>query len=261
MKFPSIIILIGLFLWTGQVAAQSTSAKEARKRETKGVIFNKELSGHLALHTNGFTLGATYGLLKTYYKTTIFQFEFSELKHPKEYVDRIDFVSGGRNVSPRSFTYGKQNSFYGLSASYGEKYYLTEKARKRGVAVGITYAVGPTLGIVKPYYLELYVPGTIPPQLEPTRYSAENESLFLARGAIAGGAGFVYGLDEVSFIPGGHIKAGLHLDWGAFDQTVKALEVGFSADIYAQDVPIMIIEDNTNMFFNFYISVNLGKRW
>lgn len=263
MKISTYIIIIsGLLLWSGQIIGQDKS-KESRKREVKGVVFNKELSGHLMLHTNGFSLGATYGLLKTYYKTTLFQVEISEIKHPKEYVDRIDFTSNGSSNSPRSFTYGKQNSFLGLHVGYGEKRYLTDKARKRGVAIGINYLIGPSLGLVKPYYLELSQPSIngLPSPTTAERYSEENASNFLNKGFIKGGAGFVNGLGEMSFIPGGHIKAGLHLDWGAYDQMVKALEVGFTADVYAKKVPIMIIEDNTAIFFNFYIAMKLGKRW
>ena len=255
-----IIILSGLLLWSGQSFGQKDS-KESRKREVRGVVYNKELSGHFMLHSNGFAFGANYGLLKTYYKTTMLQVEISEIKHPKEYVDRIDFTSNGNSSSPRSFTYGKQNSFFGFHVAYGEKRYLTDKARKRGVAVGVTYLVGPTMGLVKPYYLELYSGGGFPPTSVTESYSEENASNFLNKGSIAGGAGFVNGLSEVSFIPGGHFKAGLHLDWGAYDQTVKALEVGFTADVYTKKVPIMIIEENTAVFFNFYIAIKLGKRW
>jgi hypothetical protein len=199
-----------------------------------------------------------YGTLKTYYKTNIWQFEFVHLKHPREYLDRVEFAPMRSGGSASSFTYGKQNSFFAIHAGYGQKYYFSGKAKKQGVAVGMSYAVGPSLGIIKPYYLELFdnsINGTSAQQ-----YSAENASLFLNPGAIAGGAGFGYGFDGLSITPGGHAKAALHLDWGAFDEVIRALEVGIMIDVYAKQVPIMLTEDNKPYFINFYFSAELGKR-
>jgi hypothetical protein len=64
----------------------------------------------------------------------------------------------------------------------------------------------------------------------------------------------------LSITPGGHAKAALHLDWGAFDEVIRALEVGIMIDVYAKQVPIMLTEDNKPYFINFYFSAELGKR-
>lgn len=255
-----LFILIILSFSVSMLSAQTL--KESLSKQPKGVVYNSELSGIAKFHTNGFALGVNYGTIKTYYKTTTWQFELVHLKHPREYLDRVEFAPRRPGGSANSFTYGKQNSFFALHGGFGQKYYFSGKAKKQGVAVGMSYSFGPSLGIIKPYYLELYrfdnkgLPiGTIA-----QGYSEENASLFLNKGSIAGGAGFGYGFDELSITGGGHAKVGLHLDWGAFDEVVRALEVGIMLDVYAKKVPIMIEADNRPYFINLYLAAELGKR-
>lgn len=256
----TLVIAILSMLYVAVLPAQSL--KESIKKQPKGVIYNTEMSGMFRFHTNGFALGFNYGQLKTYYRTTTWQVELIHLKHPQEYLDRVEFAPMRPGGSASSFTYGKQNSFFALHGGYGQKYYFSGKAKKQGVAVGMSYSVGPTIGFIKPYYLELYrfdnngLPiGTIA-----QAYSEENASLFLNRGAIAGGAGFGYGFDELSLAFGGQAKAALHLDWGAFDEIIRALEVGIMIDVYNKAVPIMLEADNRPYFINLYFSAELGKR-
>jgi hypothetical protein len=256
-KIP-LIILLSLFF---MVALSAQTLKDA-VREQPNIIYDTEMSGLVRFHTNGFAFGMNYGKLKTYYKTNIWQFELVHLKHPREYLDRVEFAPMRPGGSANSFTYGKQNSFFAIHAGYGQKYYFSGKAKKQGVAVGMSYAVGPSLGIIKPYYLELYRFDTngLPNGTLAQGYTEENASLFLNPNSIAGGAGFGYGFDGLSVTPGGHAKVALHLDWGAFDEVIRALEVGIMIDVYAKEIPIMLTEDNRPHFINLYFSAELGKR-
>jgi hypothetical protein len=92
------------------------------------------------------------------------------------------------------------------------------------------------------------------------RYSEETASSFLSRNAIAGGAGFGYGFNEISLTPGVQGKVALHLDWGAYTEYVRAAEVGFMADFYFKEVPIMVSENSKAVFFNLYAAIIFGKR-
>lgn len=258
MKIKELLLLVGGLCLSSSFLFAQSSAKELRKQPQKGTLYTKELSGDIRLHTNGYAIGVNYGLLKTYYRSQIFQFEITELKHPREYLDRIEFVPIQSGGTPRGFTFGKQNSFFAAHFGYGEKRYFSEKARKRGVAIGMSYIIGPSLGLLKPYYIEVYNNSGIAVK---QKYTEETASTFLNRGAIAGGAGFGTGLSETSIIPGGHAKVGLHLDWGAFDEFVKAIDVGIMVDFYTKEVPIMVTEDNSALFVNLYLTLQLGKRW
>jgi len=164
----------------------------------------------------------------------------------------------------RSFIYGKQNSFFALRGGWGQKRYLSEKAARKGVAVGVTYEVGPSIGITKPYYLELIKAIDSPTVQE--RFSEENREFFTDINRIQGAAPFVRGITEIGIVPGGQFKAGLHFDWGAFDEYVKALEVGIMGDFYFKRIPILVEDSfagarNQPFFLNLYVSMQLGKRW
>jgi hypothetical protein len=256
--------LLFLFAFVGfTLIANGQNLRKSLEKQPQNVVYDKEASGFFRLHTNGYAIGMNYGKLKTYYRTTFWQGELVHLKHPREYVERLELAPSRPGAASGTFVFGKQNSFFALHGSYGEKRYFSGKADKQGVAVGMSFAVGPSLGIVKPYYLSLYRFGNngLPVGTSEERYTEENASLFLNSNAIAGSAGFGYGFDELSLIPGGQGKIALHLDWGAFEEFVRAAEVGLMVDFYAKTVPIMLTEDNRPYFFNFYFALEFGKRW
>ena len=72
------------------------------------------------------------------------------LRHPKEYkINR----SGAQNS--RGYFYGKINSAGLFRASYGFQKVLYDKEIKRGVRVSYYGLIGPSLGLIKPVYVEL----------------------------------------------------------------------------------------------------------
>lgn len=218
----------------------------------KGIIYDKELAFDFRIHTHGFfSFGVDVGTIKTYYKTQFYHFEVGGIKHPREY--RQDRLQASLSSS---YIYGKQNNLYALRGGWGEKRYFSEKGENRGVAVGISYELGPSLGLLRPYYLDLELDGDI----KPMPYTPETASAFLDINRIQGASGIAYGWDDLKFRPGGHAFAGIHLDWGAFDKTVRALEVGVMADFYFGKVPIMVSEDNRAYFINLFVNFQFGRR-
>src|SRR5690606_22661420 len=92
------------------------------------------------------------------------------------------------------------------------------------------------------------------------RYSPENHDLFLDETKIIGPASFFKGFGQISALPGLHARLGAHFSLGAFDEYVKAFEMGIMIDGYFKRVPVMIIENNTPVFINGYLSFQFGKR-
>ncbi len=235
--------------------------------DNKGIVYNKEFSVFAKFHTHGFAMGVNVGTLKTYYLTRFLNFEIGELKHIKEFKQSRDLQPVSNRVS-RAYIFGKQNNLYVLRAGFGEKRYLSEKAKRKGLAVGVSYEVGPSLGLLKPYYLELVrnQENGNPPTVESEKYSPENENLFLDFTRIYGSSGFSKGIGELGLIPGAQAKLALHFDWGAFDEFVKAVEAGVMVDFFLQE-PALMIEtpgsdiQNTPLFINLYINLQFGKRW
>ncbi len=236
------------------------SAQIAQK-ETVGFLYNRETTFNFRLATNrSFGFGMEWGRLRTYNKTKTLSLGISEMKHPKEQKQN---AAPSVRRSARPFVYGKRNSLFVLRSGWGAKRYYSEKAKQKGVAVGMSYSIGPSLGLLKPYYLTLNLEGTSAGTGRPTsvKYSAKNEADFLNNSKILGAAPFTQGISELSVLPGGTASIAYHMDWGAFDEMVKALEIGFTLDVFARKAPIFVSEEqNKQVFFNFFLNLQFGKR-
>ena len=271
LKLRAVSFLFFLLLGLPVFAQQTFETNQNIYEESAGIVYNREITGDIKLlQTNGFAFGVNIARLKAYYLTRYINIEFGELKHPKQYRQSFDFQRQSARVS-RAFVFGKQNNFFVLRAGFGEKRYFSEKAKRRGVAFGISYEGGPSLGLLKPYYLELIrstEPGSVDNfVVRSEKYNEDNNSTFLEISRIYGSSGFAQGLGELSVVPGLHGKFALHFDWGAFDEFVKAIEAGVMVDVFPRTIPIMIESpqvantENRPFFINLYVNLQLGKRW
>jgi hypothetical protein len=254
----SILFLATLFLLNGTAFSQYADPLTGNV----GVIYNRETTVNLRLTTSrGFLVGMEFGRLRTYYKTTYFHLSVGELRHPKEQRQSADPLL---SRSFRPYIFGKQNNALMLRGAWGVKRYFSEKAKHRGVAVGASYTLGPTLALMKPYYLAICYPNPTRPgdcRIMHEKYSDENANLFLdENGRIKGASPFTRGLNEISPRPGVNASAALHLDWGAFDEFVKALEVGVMLDFFPTELPILVSDANQRLFVNFFVNLQFGKR-
>ncbi|MCS6929650.1 MAG: hypothetical protein NZM43_09155 [Saprospiraceae bacterium] len=227
-----------------------------------GIIYNRETTVNLRITTSrGFLVGMEFGRLHTYYKTTYFHLSIGELRHSKEQRQSADPLLS-RTFRP--YIFGKQNNAILIRGGWGTKRYLSEKAKQRGVAVGITYTLGPTLALLKPYYLAICYPNPSRPgdcRILHEKYSEENANLFLdENGRIKGASPFTRGLSEISPRPGINASLALHFDWGAFDEFVKAFEVGAMLDAFPTELPILVSSANQRLFVNFFVNLQLGRR-
>lgn len=263
------LLFIFLIGYASLVNSQSVTFQPKQlSNESKGVVYDREVSFDLRLHTNGWAVAANIGKIKSYYKTRYYHIEIGELKHPKEHKHSFDYPNQFSNRTSKSFVYGKQNNLYAIRAGIGIKKYYSEKAKKKGVAVGISYEGGPTLGLLKPYYLNFWRTQDGDPTnifLVSEKYDGTNGSSFLNNNNIYGASGFSKGFSEIKPIPGLHGKISVHFDWGAFDEFVRAFEAGVMVDVFFRKTPIMVSEvefaENRPYFVNLYLTLQLGKRW
>lgn len=236
--------------------------------ELKGIIFHNEWSIGGRFLSNGWEAFGERAKILNIHKTRIIQFGFTEIRHWKERKQSAELSFFGSFLdSPKNFFYGKQNHFFTLRAGYGFKKNIADKAEKNGVRFAITYLGGFTLGLLKPYYLDLAYPvQDNDPNYETyvivsQRYSEKNKDVFLDWYRIAGASGFKYGLKEIEPVPGIYGKFGFNFDWAGKEEFVKALEAGIQTDIYYKKVPIMVSDGNRFYFIAAYISFQFGKRW
>ena len=260
------VVFILSFSFAGN--AQGTFQPKAVDDTPKGIVYNKEFTVNFAAQTNGFELGVDFGKLVTYYKTRYYHFSIGELKHSREVRSNLQ-ATVPSNIVARSYVFGKQNNLYAVRAGLGNKRYLTEKAKEKGVSVGLNYEFGPTLGLLKPYYLEVYVPeSTTSQSTRSVRYSEETASQFSDPSRIFGASSRVTGLGEIKPTFGAHGKFSVHFDWGAFDEFVKALDAGVMVDVFLKNTPILVdganinneAVENRNLFLNLFVNLQFGKR-
>lgn len=250
---PFLALLFSSFLF-----AQKNNAQIKQSSVGKGLIYSNERLFLGEINTSGFVLGYQWGKLKSYYKTSYYQLSVGYIKNPKE--TRSNITSSNFSIG-RSFIFGKQNTLLKTNLLIGGKKYLTEKDAIKGVAVGISYAIGPELGLLKPYYLDYFSALDRVGKVNYIKYSTETAEQFLDISKINGAAPFSQGLKEIKIQPGVHAKFGLHFDWGAFDEYVRALEVGISGDFFLKKTPILVeTSQNKQFFINLYANLQLGKR-
>lgn len=252
-----VCLLAGPWSLAGQVTIQPKPLSPA---ET-GIIYNQEQAMTLRAYPRGLALGMYRGDIRTYYRTNFYHLELGYIKHHKEVRQSNEIAAILRGEeTPRPYIYGKQHNLYALRAGLGVKRYYSEKARRKGLAVGVLYQGGLTLGVLKPYYLRLIQrQDNNAFRVVTEKYSADNADLFLDPFSIYGGAPFTMGLRELRFIPGIHGMGAVHFAFGAFDEYVMALDAGLMVDVFPRRVPIMV-EDNKPFFINLFLNLHIGKR-
>jgi hypothetical protein len=236
------------------------------KNDNKGILYNTEkaLDARLYSFGWGWSANAVFGNIRTYNRTNYYTVGLGfDLKHPKETAISTDFSANSVSSGFKKYTYGKQNYATSLRIGYGTKRYYTEKAAKNGVGVALNFSGGANMALMVPYYLEIGVSRTDLAKVISTKYSPETEKAFLNEYQVRGKSGFTKGIKETKVIPGIYGQAALHLDWGAFDEFLRAVEIGVQLDVFARRLPILVespLVQNRPYFFNLYLSLQLGKR-
>ena len=257
----SIIIQLGIVLCIG---AQTTFQPKPIEYNLKGVVYSTERLFEIRPHLQGFSIAIKKGKLNSYYKTSYQSYEFGFYKDARE---RRQEIFGERigTTSRDPFIYGKRSQFFTFRLTYGQKTYLSEKTRRKGVAMGFIYEGGASLGLIKPYFLRVIRrdPDLLDPTVETITYSEDTRNDFLDFDNIYGGTSFWRGLTDITPTLGLHGKVGLHWAIGAFEEKVKAIEVGLMIDIFPREIPLMVEREDINNSFllaKFYASYQFGRR-
>lgn len=268
------LLLLALAISAGIVSyAQRNDKKIAKKARIDSLMqleeendppFKKQHVFGIKLNSDGFGIAYEAGKYKTVRKTRLLQFELNEKFHPKEEkVTATEDVFG--NVSQVKFA--KANNFFQFKVGYGQQYLIGGKANKNGVAVSAIYVGGLSLGILKPYYIDVHDGNNN----QNIRYKFTDSIPTNSDYQIQGASGLTVGWNEVKFKPGLHAKGALRFDYGRFNETVTAIEAGVNAEYYTDDILEMSVPTQKGpnpsfytiqhkFFFNAYITIEFGRR-
>jgi hypothetical protein len=225
-----------------------------RMEEEGDLIFNKHSIFGIRLATDGYGINYEKGKFKTPTRTLLFEFELNEKKSPKEH--KISSTADGFNYN--SVVLYKLNNFYSFKMAVGQQYLIGGKGNKNGVAVTALYAGGISIGMLKPYYIQVEDRNTqeITRSTFPDLIKADSNGNLLVSGA----SGFTVGWSHLSIDPGINAKLAMRFDYGRLNPTVSAIEAGLTGEFYANKVPLVMYVPQKQFFFNAYVSILFGSR-
>jgi hypothetical protein len=264
MKQITFILFI-LLLSASSFAQENKSAKKARKEEKRkkidalirqeeeGVIsYKKTIGGGVKLNTDGYGGFFEIGRAKSVQKAMLFQLDISEKKHEKEYKSS-PLISG---ASP--FIYGKINFFYPVKLGIQLQMLLGNKTSKNGVSITGNLGGGLSLGLLRPYLVQVTKAGA----RTYVGYNGPDSALFLNSytDLTASGPKFGTGWNKLKVTPGIYVKPAVRFDYGKFNEMINAVEVGVIGEFYSKKIPQMIYQKQKNLFLSAYVSIVFGKR-
>jgi hypothetical protein len=184
----------------------------------------------------------------------------------KEYLNSMEAISRTpRNTGKGIRMYREALSFSENSIQLfisgediGRQHELYSKEDFGGIAIRYFYSAGPVFGLYKPiYYKVLYpVPGGI------NEYEVRDEKYDPNQIAspidIYGRSSFTKGLKEIKAMPGLYGKFGFNFEYSKEDRAIHAIEVGGQVNGFLNEIPIMAITDNKQIFFSLFVSYRFG---
>ena len=248
-KFLSIFFLV-LLLSVNSINAQETIVQEENDYSSEtvfGVNFNTNgglLGGVMFRHSSELARGRylTLGAEMVY------------IKHPNE-------ARYPNSVTGSVYVLGKKNYLFSLRPQIGYEFILFTKGKEDGIQVDAIFNAGPSIGFVKPYYIQ-FDDGT---KIVNEPYDAKKHDPETLGAGIIGPGGFFKGFDNIRLVPGFHIKSGLSFEFGAFNSGVSGIEAGVLLEAFPKRIEILDVSSsystyNRWFFSSLYVNIYFGGR-
>jgi hypothetical protein len=221
----------------------------AQREDTGNYEYDREYLLGVNKNTNGGMIGGVALKVGTRIDDSQFAFfglELANVKHPKEV--RYTTVTGN------NYIFGKSNYLYAIRPHYGREVILFKKAPNQGVQVSALGAVGPSIGLIAPYFIEyaLNRVETVVEQYDP----AVHQSRF----NILGTGRLLEGVGQSELALGGMAKAALYFEFGVFKSNATGLEVGYQVEGFQKKIPLILREQNRQFFQSAYFTLFFGFR-
>lgn len=221
----------------------------SQREDVGNYEYDKEYLFGLNKNTNGGLIGGIVFKSGTRLDDTNFAFwglELSNVKNQKEV--RYNTVLGN------SYIFGKSNYLYAIRPHLGREIILFKKAPNQGVQVSALGAVGPTIGLIAPYYIEYAINRveTVTEQYDPEVHQS--------RFNILGTGRLFEGLGESDVAFGATLKAALMFEFGVFRSSATGLEVGYMVEGYTKEIPLIPTSENNQFFQSAYFTFFYGFR-
>ena len=217
------------------------------------LVYNRQSTFNVAIHTRGLGLGFKLGRIKTINLTRNWEAEVVSLHSLKE-ISTLNLST----TNMRPYVYGKLNYGYVARFGYGEERRIFGKPYWGGVETRWTYEFGASLALLKPYYyyVATYIPNGSGGYVETVQEQTFEEGI-----DILGRSAFTKGIAETKLSPGFHASLGLSFDFAKTRTRIQALNIDVKAECFPLKAPIMYSERNKWFFLTFMLSYNWGSRY
>ena len=238
MRYLGIIVL--LIAGSPGLLAQTQDSYEYKSEFTWGI--NKNTSSGLI---GGFVFKKAIKIKER--TLTTYGLEIINVKHPQE-IRKSSLATGN------FYILGKSNYLYAFRFQYGRDWILFKKAPQQGVEVKLVTAVGPSLGIVAPYYVEH--------SSDQAGFQTINEQYHpgIPAETIYGTGHLLEGLGESKLKVGANLKAAVNFELGITKSQVTGFEAGFLLDAYTSKIEMVPTAKNYAVYPTLFITLFYGSR-
>lgn len=251
-------LALSFLLFSGQVSkAQNVDGDDDNytSETTFGLTTNTNsgIVGGFSFRQSKLIPGSLFGLPQYRYLSV----EIVNVKHPKEIQSSLNNI-GSRYID------GKENYLFVLRPQYGRQVKLFQRNSDEGIAVSGILAGGPSLGIIKPYFLEVSYGNT-----SRTVPASQVNGFSTATGeTVTGAGGFFQGLGQSKLTLGLNVKAALSFELSAFRNNTTGIEIGFLAEMFPNKVVIIPnnnpngnrTDGNRSFFTSAYLTLFFGSK-
>lgn len=255
------IVLLALLMQVGFfVNAQEQESARGRDYQaiydsiSDRVLLRREFTGGIILHSRGWGFHFRKGKNINFFRSFQWEVDAVSMKSPKQIKTINPYFSNSK-----SYVYGKLNHVYLARAGVGIKKLLNRKPYWGGIELRLIYFGGFSLAFAKPVYLYIlnYSAESEEYTIDIERYNPEIHGL----DNIYGRAPFTSGIENTSLHPGIYGKLGLNFEFGEYNSSIKAVELGAVVDYYPIPIAIMAYNPKQSVFLTFYLEFSLGKRY
>ena len=176
-------------------------------------------------------------------------------------------------VAGGSYIKSKTNYAFVLRPSFGLQRVMFRKAAEAGVQVNGLVSVGPSIGLLMPYYItydytyarnggntiNLSTDDIVNEQYDPAKHTVPYA--ILDHGPLFSGIG------QTKVVPGAHLRGALSFEYGRYRDAVAGMEVGFLVEAFTKRMVILspdpnLTVDNLNhqFFPSVYLTLYFGHR-
>jgi len=255
-KSLSPILFVFLFSFatsfSGKLYSQSF-LEDTLSTHDANYLYNQQAVGGITAHTEGWGFFFRRSKTVSIYRKIFWEAEAVTMHDEHEYK-----MADPNQPDATPYYFGKLNGMEALRAGVGISQMLWRKNDLNCIQVDVVYALGASLAILKPVYLDIISNASggndlpIAQEYDPTTDTPAN---------IYGRASVFDGLGQLSFYPGGYGRLGLNFDFSNRHKGIKSIEVGVIVDAYSSVIPMMAFAKNNQIFANLYLTFSIGKRW